>query len=90
VLSQFQFVYDNCTKAGGPAVLAASKNSSCAAAVADPDNYDKIDKQCCFRQYYSAMAHMADAHIGGVVQKLKDKGLWENTLLVITSDNGGP
>ena len=90
ILSQFQFVYDNCTAQGGPEVLAASKNSSCASAVANPDTYEAADKQCCFRMYYSAMAHMADAHIGGVVQKIKDKGLWDNTLLVVTSDNGGP
>jgi arylsulfatase A-like enzyme len=30
-----------------------------------------------------------DAYIGDVVKSLKDSGLWDNTLLVIHTDNGG-
>lgn len=31
-----------------------------------------------------------DASIGRVVDKLKDKGVWDKTFLVLSSDNGGP
>ncbi|CAA6679379.1 MULTISPECIES: arylsulfatase [unclassified Lentimonas] len=30
-----------------------------------------------------------DLQVGALVQKLKDEGLWENTLFIVTSDNGG-
>ena len=30
-----------------------------------------------------------DLQVGELVQKLKDEGLWENTLFIVTSDNGG-
>merc|ERR1712187_668064 len=31
-----------------------------------------------------------DHALGLIVQKLKDKGVWANTLMVVSSDNGGP
>jgi arylsulfatase A-like enzyme len=37
-----------------------------------------------------AMAKRMDDAIGHVVAKLKEEGLWENTLLFFLSDNGGP
>lgn len=30
-----------------------------------------------------------DLQVGVIVDKLKEEGLWENTLLIVTSDNGG-
>ena len=42
------------------------------------------------RQHYAAMVNNVDAHIGRVVAALKDRGMWENTLLVVSADNGGP
>lgn len=42
------------------------------------------------RQAYAAMVNNIDTHIGRIVQALKDKGMWNNTLLMLTADNGGP
>lgn len=39
------------------------------------------------RGYYSAISAM-DYQIGRIVSKLQDLGIWENTLLFFTSDNG--
>ena len=37
---------------------------------------------------YAAMITHLDAQVGKLVQKLKDLGIYENTMFVITSDNG--
>ena len=37
---------------------------------------------------YAAMISYWDEQIGGLVQKLKDLGIYENTVIVFTSDNG--
>ncbi len=42
------------------------------------------------RQKYHSMVNFIDGAIGRVVDKLKDKGMYDNTLVVFTSDNGGP
>jgi arylsulfatase A-like enzyme len=42
------------------------------------------------RQYYTAMTNYVDAHIGQVVSALQAKGMWNNTLLALLGDNGGP
>ena len=34
--------------------------------------------------------NFADTAIGNVTALLKSKGMWENTLVVFTADNGGP
>ena len=31
-----------------------------------------------------------DASLGNITDTLKAKGMWENLLLVLTTDNGGP
>jgi len=36
------------------------------------------------------MANLVDTHIGQVVAELKAQKLWADTLLVVSSDNGGP
>ena len=57
-----------------------------------PDKYVKmfsfIDDHD--RQYYHAMTKYLDEFVGELVSALKDKGLWDNLLLVVSSDNGGP
>lgn len=42
------------------------------------------------QQKYAAMVHYMDASLGKIVAKLKNKQMWDNTLLVALSDNGGP
>ncbi|MCF6352150.1 MAG: arylsulfatase [Cyclobacteriaceae bacterium] len=37
---------------------------------------------------YAAMVSYLDNHVGQLVQQLKDLGLYENTLIIFTSDNG--
>eukprot|EP01043_Picozoa_sp_COSAG02_P052341 COSAG02_NODE_5622_length_4175_cov_13.084642_2_plen_461_part_00 len=50
--------------------------------------FDFIDQPD--RQAYHAMVNWIDTAIGRVIQSLKDAGLWENTLLSLNADNGGP
>jgi arylsulfatase A-like enzyme len=38
---------------------------------------------------YAAMVEALDENIGHVIQKLKEEGLYENSLILFTSDNGG-
>ena len=84
-LDKFEFVYHNCSvMAGG----SPNKNNTCTAAYMA--SADAADKGCCFRQFYSAMTNYVDMHVGQVVALLKAKGMWANTLLVVSSDNGGP
>jgi len=42
------------------------------------------------RRQYNAMVQYMDNEVGNFVQALKDRGMWDNTLLVLVSDNGGP
>lgn len=37
---------------------------------------------------YAAMVSYWDEQIGGLIQKLKDLGIYENTVIIFTSDNG--
>lgn len=39
--------------------------------------------------YYDEITRF-DYHIGSVVQKLKDKGIYQNTLIIVMADNGRP
>ena len=41
------------------------------------------------RQYHAMLSHL-DTQIGTLVDELKGKGLWDNTLFAMFSDNGGP
>lgn len=42
------------------------------------------------RRLYAAMTLYMDDVVGELVGALKAKGMWDNTLVVFTSDNGGP
>ena len=57
-----------------------------------PDNYAKkfnfIDNQK--RQIYHAMVTYLDDVVGNMTEILKRRGFWDNLLLVVSSDNGGP
>ena len=41
-----------------------------------------------FIQAYQACVSFVDAQLGLVLKELKDQGLWENTIIVLTSDHG--
>ncbi len=38
---------------------------------------------------YASMVHALDENVGRLIAELKEKGLYENTLIIFTSDNGG-
>ena len=46
------------------------------------------DREGYSRQLYHAMVNFADAAVGNLTKALKDKGMWEDTLIVFSSDNG--
>ncbi|WP_349406800.1 sulfatase-like hydrolase/transferase, partial [Clostridium perfringens] len=48
-------------------------------------NYDELIK--FFDQYDSGINYM-DSHIGQILRLLKDKGLYEDLAIIITSDHG--
>lgn len=58
---------------------------------APPDWIDKYADQptCTFRKTYQAMVSVADNVTGTLIELLKDKGMWNNTLMVVSADNGG-
>ena len=44
---------------------------------------------CKFRRTYQAMVSVADNVTGLVVRMLKERKMWDNTLMVVSADNGG-
>ena len=40
------------------------------------------------RATFAAMVYRYDVYVGQIIQKLKDLGIYENTLVIFTSDNG--
>ena len=48
-----------------------------------------VGSTCDFRRTYQAMVSVADNVTGHVVQLLKERGMWDNTLMVVSADNGG-
>ncbi len=49
--------------------------------------YGQSDEK--FNPYYSAMVESIDDGVGRIIERLKEEGLLENTLIIFTSDNGG-
>jgi len=49
--------------------------------------FDEATWQGYLNAYYR-LTEMVDAEIGQLIQALKDNGMWENTLIVFTSDHG--
>jgi arylsulfatase I/J len=52
------------------------------------DKFSFVDVEV--RQYYVAMVNHIDDVVGNLTAALKAKGMWDTTLFVSTSDNGGP
>ena len=48
-----------------------------------------VNSTCKDRRTLQAMISVADNVTGHVVELLKKKGMWENTILVVSADNGG-
>ena len=42
------------------------------------------------RSTYQSMINLMDIIIGNITTELKNNGLWNDTLLIFTGDNGGP
>ena len=42
------------------------------------------------RRNYSAMVYYMDEVVGSIVDTVKAKGIWNNTVIALMSDNGGP
>eukprot|EP01084_Bolivina_argentea_P119808 212399_1 len=55
-----------------------------------PANMSKCYTSSCDRRTNDAMASVMDSAVKNLTQILKSTGLWDNTLLVFTADNGGP
>ncbi len=44
---------------------------------------------CAFRHTYQAMVSVADNVTGDLVQLLKQNKMWDNTIMIVSADNGG-
>ncbi|XP_067032540.1 arylsulfatase B-like [Acropora muricata] len=51
------------------------------------DKYQFIDD--LERRHYAAMVDIVDEAIGNVTETMKQAGLWDSTLLILSTDNGG-
>eukprot|EP00041_Stephanoeca_diplocostata_P021574 m.504162 g.504162 ORF g.504162 m.504162 type:complete len:330 (+) comp21856_c0_seq1:211-1200(+) len=54
-----------------------------------PTSYLQANIDFPLRQVYEGMAYFMDVHIATIVERLKAKGLYDQTLIVFSSDNGG-
>ncbi len=59
---------------------------------ADSSFYDKYltDELSKFETIYASMIEGMDKSLGDLMEKLKEKGQWENTVIIFMSDNGQP
>jgi arylsulfatase A-like enzyme len=49
----------------------------------------KIPKESNARHQYAALVHVLDENVGRLVDRVRELGIIENTLIIFTSDNGG-
>ncbi len=57
-----------------------------------PDEWINLypaNSTCKFRRTYQAMVSVADNVTGEVVEALKSKKMWDNSIIVVSADNGG-
>lgn len=54
----------------------------------DSPDWDKTDKSRGAREHFRDMVRYMDRTIGRIVKKLDDTGLRDNTLIIVTGDNG--
>ncbi|WP_226996510.1 sulfatase [Thalassotalea crassostreae] len=54
----------------------------------DIDLYKHIENKN--RRIYAAMIHRLDINVGKIISELKANGVYDNTVVVFLSDNGGP
>ncbi|XP_065826529.1 arylsulfatase J-like [Oscarella lobularis] len=52
------------------------------------DKFRFIDDD--LRRVYHAMVYYLDEVVGNITDMFKSKGMWNNTLVVVSADNGGP
>ena len=52
-------------------------------------NIYSVNSTCKNRRTYQAMVSVADNVTGHVVDLLKKKGMWDNTIFIVSADNGG-
>lgn len=74
-----------------PFFLFASFNAPHApmqATKADLKLYEAIEDKK--RRTYAGMVHRLDVNVGRIIDELKAQGIYENTVVVFLSDNGGP
>eukprot|EP00038_Savillea_parva_P020803 m.32546 g.32546 ORF g.32546 m.32546 type:complete len:730 (-) comp4898_c0_seq1:218-2407(-) len=48
------------------------------------------DREGSSRQLYHAMVNFADTAVGNVTSLLRSKGMWDDLVIVFSTDNGGP
>ena len=76
-----------------PFFLYLAYNAVHAPAQAPPETIDRVKKQhpdlSPERQVLMAMLHHLDEGVGAVTRKLRDEALFENTVVVYLTDNGG-
>lgn len=55
-----------------------------------PYYYNTLDGKVSdnIRNYYKGLVTMCDAYVGKVLDKMDDLNLWEDTLLIVTTDHG--
>ncbi len=80
------FIYRNKDK---PFFLTLAFNAPHDPFQAPRDYYERIDEKDPVKRVYYAMIEALDNAVGEVIDALEQNGLYEQTLIIFTSDNGG-